>query len=168
MISRTFRKPFHVFFMPKNLSSHHIYKCILSLKTQRKIKSKVQSWSIPPLYLSSQAVYWLQPDEDGSKGKKCLNKDNYKLGIFLLQVMFVHLLRGHKLEPLEELPKIPVRDKNCLIQLRDMFFVFIISTEDTLRLPMITIPIPSIYPSVHPQSLFNHLNWPWMTTDDYQ
>ena len=126
MISRTFRKPFHVFFMPKNLSSHHIYKCILSLKTQRKIKSKVQSWSIPPLYLSSQAVYWLQPDEDGSKGKKCLNKDNYKLGIFLLQVMFVHLLRGHKLEPLEELPKIPVRDKNYLIQLRDMYFVFVL------------------------------------------
>ena len=56
---------------------------------------------------------------------KSLNKD-IKLGIFLLQVMFVHLLRGHKLEPLEELPKIPVRDKNYLIQLCDMCFVFVL------------------------------------------
>ena len=71
-------------------------------------------------------MHWLQPDEDGSKGKKVLNKDIYKLVIFLLQVMFVHLLRGHKLEPLEELPKIPVRDKNYLIQPRDMDFVFVL------------------------------------------
>ena len=126
------------------------------------MQDKIPSWLIPLLYLSSQAVHRLQPDEDGSKGKKSSNKDIYKLGILLLQVMFVHLLRGHKLEPLEELPKIPVRDKNYSIQLRDMYFVFIISTEDTLRLPMITIPIPSIYPSVHPQSLFNHLNRPWI------
>ena len=70
-------------------------------------------------------MHWLQSDEDGSKGKKSLNKDVYNLGIFLLQVMFVHLLRGHKLEPLEELPKIPVRDKNYLIQLRYMYFVFL-------------------------------------------
>ena len=48
------------------------------------------------------------------------------MGILLLQVMFVHLLRGHKLEPLEELPKIPVRDKNYLIQLCDMCLVFVL------------------------------------------
>ena len=94
------------------------------MKTQCKIKVKIPSWLL--LYLSSQAVYWLQPDEDGSKGKKVLNKDIYKLVIFLLQVMFVHLLRGHKLEPLEELPKIPVTDKSYLIQLRDMDFVFVL------------------------------------------
>ena len=112
------------FFMSKNIFPHH--QCIVSLKTQCKIKAKVQFWSIPLPYLSSQAVHWLQPDEDGSKGKKVLNKDIYKLVIFLLQVMFVHLLRGHKLEPLEELPKIPVRDKNYLIQPRDMDFVFVL------------------------------------------
>jgi len=55
--------------------------------------------------------------------KQCIG---YNLMRMEAKVMFVHLLRGHKLEPLEELPKIPVTDKSYLIQLRDMDFVFVL------------------------------------------
>ena len=61
----------------------------------------------------SQAMHWLQPDEDGGQGEKMILKQ--VLATLDLQVMFAHMLRRHKLEALEELPVKPVLDKESFL-----------------------------------------------------
>ena len=65
----------------------------------------------------------------------------------------------------------------CVYRVFCVSFCVLISTESALRLPTAydNHPIHPSIPSVHPQSLFNHLNRPWidlprppMTSDDYR
>ena len=69
-------------------------------------------------------MHWLQYDEDGGQGENLNNFEEVlsealrsfwdQLYVNLLlssQVMFAQLLRCHKLEALEELPRKPVLDK---------------------------------------------------------